>query len=239
MKSLRVAWVAGLLAVAAVAAPSGDASPGDPYTLETCPVSGGKLGSMGDPVVRQIDGREVRFCCGGCVGRFEKDKAGYFKKIDEAIAKQQLPLYPLETCLVTGHKLGDKTVDLVHGNRLVRLCDANAVKEFQKDPAKHLANLDAAVIAKQKLAYQRGTCVVMGKQLGGMAEPVDVVVGGRLLRLCCKECIEKVRKEPLKYLGALGKGGAKSDPPKGGHQHHSAPGGDHGCCGGHPQGDQP
>ncbi len=36
-----------------------------PYTLDTCPVSGEKLGSMGDPSVKMYDGREVRFCGGG------------------------------------------------------------------------------------------------------------------------------------------------------------------------------
>jgi len=39
------------------------ASPGPsyPYTLPDCPV-GGPLGSMGDPVVKVYDNREVRFC---------------------------------------------------------------------------------------------------------------------------------------------------------------------------------
>ncbi len=236
MKILSVAWAvagAGILAAAVSAAPAGDPSPGDPYALETCPVSGGKLGSMGDPVVRQYDGREVRFCCGGCIGKYEKDKAGYLKKIDEAIVKQQLPLYPLDTCLVSGEKLGDKPVDFVTGNRLVRLGGPDAVKEFQKDPGKHLAKLDAAAIEKQKASYALKTCVVTGEKLGEMGEPVDVVVAGRLLRLCCKGCIGKVRKDPLKYLGAPGKGGTKIEPPKSGHQHQSAPAGG-GCCGGHP-----
>ena len=40
---------------------------GDAYSLSTCPISGKKLGSMGDPVVRLYEGREVRYCCGGCI----------------------------------------------------------------------------------------------------------------------------------------------------------------------------
>ncbi|MEK7731909.1 MAG: hypothetical protein AAB363_08640, partial [Planctomycetota bacterium] len=32
--------------------------------------------------VNVYDGREVRFCCSGCVKRFEADKAGYLAKID-------------------------------------------------------------------------------------------------------------------------------------------------------------
>jgi len=53
-----------------------------PYPLDSCIVSGEKLGSMGAPIVKVYDGREVRFCCSGCVKRFEADKAAYLAKID-------------------------------------------------------------------------------------------------------------------------------------------------------------
>jgi hypothetical protein len=42
-----------------------DARVGDPYPLATCPITGKKLGSMGDPVIKVYDGREVRYCCSG------------------------------------------------------------------------------------------------------------------------------------------------------------------------------
>ena len=53
-----------------------------PYPLDTCIVSGEKLDAMGEPVVKVYAGREVRFCCPGCVKKFEADKAGYLAKID-------------------------------------------------------------------------------------------------------------------------------------------------------------
>lgn len=53
-----------------------------PYPLDSCIVSDEMLGSMGEPIVKVYDGREVRFCCSGCVKRFEADKAGYLAKID-------------------------------------------------------------------------------------------------------------------------------------------------------------
>ena len=46
---------------------------GDPWPLETCIVSGEKLGEMGDPIIKLYEGREFRFCCKGCVGKFEKE----------------------------------------------------------------------------------------------------------------------------------------------------------------------
>ena len=39
---------------------------GDPYPLTTCPITGEKLGAMGEPVVKLYEGREVRFCCKSC-----------------------------------------------------------------------------------------------------------------------------------------------------------------------------
>jgi YHS domain-containing protein len=58
-----------------------------PYTLTNCVVSGDKLGEMGDPYVFVYEGREIKFCCKGCVKDFKKDPAKYVKKIEEAEAK--------------------------------------------------------------------------------------------------------------------------------------------------------
>lgn len=55
-----------------------------PYPLATCIVSGDKLGSMGDAVVVVRDGREIKFCCKGCIKDFDKDPAKFIAKIAEA-----------------------------------------------------------------------------------------------------------------------------------------------------------
>jgi YHS domain-containing protein len=51
------------------------------YPLETCVVSGKKLGSMGDPIVIVHDGQEIKFCCESCQPKFEKDPAKYLAKL--------------------------------------------------------------------------------------------------------------------------------------------------------------
>src|ERR1043166_2497155 len=56
---------------------------GDPYYLPNCPITGEKLGGMGEPFIKVYDGREVRFCCPKCPAKFEKDLAGNFAKIDD------------------------------------------------------------------------------------------------------------------------------------------------------------
>lgn len=180
-----------------------------PYALDTCPVSGGKLGSMGEPIVKTYDGREVRFCCAACIDRFEADQAGYWKKIDEQMIAAQLPYYPLETCLVTGEPLvedgKDVATNVIYGNRLVRLCCSMCEQEFKADPAKYIAKLDKAAADAQRKDYPMDTCAVAGGKLGSMGEPVEMVVAGRLIRLCCAGCTSKVGANPAKYVTMVDK----------------------------------
>ena len=55
-----------------------------PYPLDTCLVSGKKLGSMGDPVVMNHEGQEIKFCCDSCVPKFKMDPAKYLSKLETA-----------------------------------------------------------------------------------------------------------------------------------------------------------
>ncbi len=190
----------------------------EPYPLSTCPVLGGKLGSMGEPVVKVYDGREVRFCCGGCPSKFEKDLAKNLAKLDEAIIKDQLPLYPTETSIVTGKKLPAKPIEWVFNNRLVRLGDEAEKADFKKDTAKYLATLDKAATEKQGKDYPLKTCAVSGEDFGSMGEAKDVIVGGRLVRLCCNSCKKEVRKDPAKFIAMIDDArkpaaGAEADKP--------------------------
>jgi YHS domain-containing protein len=184
--------------------PAAEAPKGDPYPLSTCPVSGQPLGSMGDPIVKAYDGREVRFCCGGCIGRFESAKEEHFAKIDQQIIRAQRPYYPLTTCVVMGDELVDEgedaAIDHVYRNRLVRLCCKGCVRRFEKSPTEYLKKIDEALIKQQRAAYPTDTCVVGGGKLGSMGEPVEVIAGNRLVRFCCAGCIPQFKKDPAKYL---------------------------------------
>jgi nitrous oxide reductase accessory protein NosL len=55
-----------------------------PYALDTCIVSGEKLGSMGKPIVINHEGQEIKFCCDSCVPKFKKDPAKYLSKLEHA-----------------------------------------------------------------------------------------------------------------------------------------------------------
>ncbi len=70
--------------IAADTAPAAEAVKPKPYTLDTCIVSGDKIGSMGDAIVVVRDGREIKFCCKGCIADFDKDPAKFLAKIAAA-----------------------------------------------------------------------------------------------------------------------------------------------------------
>ena len=180
---------------------------GDPYMLSTCPISGGALGSMGDPIVNVYGGREVRFCCAMCVPKFEANQDKYIAKIDEQIIATQEPYYPLDTCIVSDEPFeadGSGTVNIVYNNRLIKTCCKSCAKDVRKDPVPFIKKLDAAVIEKQRDAYPIEHCLVMDDPLEE-GEIVDVVYGNRLFRLCCKKCKRMLKKKPTETMVTLDK----------------------------------
>ena len=114
------------------------------YPIDQCPICGGKLGAMGEPVKYDHNGREIQFCSDGCISAFQKDPETNIAKLDAAIISQQKESYPLETCVVTGEKLGSMgdPVDYVHNNQLVRFCCGGCVGAFEKNPDKYLKKLN-------------------------------------------------------------------------------------------------
>lgn len=223
--------------------PAAEKSPervGDPYPLATCPVSGEKLGEMGDPVIRIYDGREIRFCCEKCVPKFEADQEGYLKKINKEIVKEQGPFYPATSCPVSGEPLEedgeDIAVDLVIYNRLVRVCCNDCRKELLEDPKRFFEQLDKTVADAQRESYSLQTCPVSGEELGKMGEPVEVVVANHLVKLCCKMCKPKLDRNPSAFLEMLDKAWEAAGMPVGsrpGHEDQGQSGHDeHGHDGG-------
>lgn len=59
------------------------------YPLDTCPVTGAKLGSMGDGVTYTYKGQEIRLCCEGCLDVVKKNPEKYLKIIEDAKKKSE------------------------------------------------------------------------------------------------------------------------------------------------------
>ncbi len=180
---------------------------GDPWPLDTCAVSGEKLGSMGDPIMKIHEGREVRFCCEGCIGMFEKDPEKFLAAADEEIIKQQTPHYPLDYCIIdTSESVsGDPENDSfsVVGNRLFIYCCPPCDKKVRAEPAKYIEILDKAAIEKQSENYPLETCVVSGQPLDSMGGSVNVVIANQLLKICCAGCEKKIEADPAAALAKV------------------------------------
>ncbi len=194
-----------------------DAIKGDPYPLNVCAVSGEELGSMGEPIAFNHQGRDIKFCCSGCEPRFKGEPTKFIAEIDKKIIEQQLPHYPLKTDLVTGDALpaDAKVLNVVYMNRLVRLGDQKSTQKFLKEPEAYIAKLDEAVIAAQLESYPLDVCIVSGEPLDAMGEPVQKVYANRLVQFCCDGCVNKFVAQPAKFWPTLdGKEGAEFISPE-------------------------
>lgn len=174
---------------------------GDPYPLDTCIVSGEKLGADAKVVVlaNQKDplqnGRQLKFCCPKCEEKFAADPAKYIHDLDERIIASEGKSYPLDHCLLMQDEaLKDDAKTIVHGNRVYKFCCKKCIRKFSADPARWAAAYDAAVIARLKPGYPLDTCPISGKKLGDGA--VDIVIGSRLVRTCCPGCVGPVKADP-------------------------------------------
>jgi len=90
-------------------------------------------------------------------------------KDDATVIAEQLPTYPLQTCVVSGEKLGGemgKPVNYVHQGHLVRFCCKGCIKQFNADPARFLKLIDDAAAkgaaapkdAKEGSGHSGGGC---------------------------------------------------------------------------------
>ncbi len=146
---LLVAVAASAMATGAFAADPTVKLKVRPDPLEVCPVSGEKLDSMGDAFVFAVGDQEVQLCCKSCQKDFDKDKATYLKKIEEAWTK--VKRYPLKTCISSDEALDPaEAVGLVYQGREFMFCCKSCIKDFKKEPAKFVKKFDEALAKKGK-----------------------------------------------------------------------------------------
>ncbi|MFY9345000.1 MAG: hypothetical protein WAT39_21085 [Planctomycetota bacterium] len=230
----------------------------DAYPLDTCVVSGRPF--AGDTMkVVEVEGRKFKLCSTGCEEKLRKDSQGYLAKLDSAVVDAQLADYPLDTCPISGKKLGSmgEPVKLVLDNHLVQLCCKGCTAKAKAKKDEIVRSIATAAYDKQKDSYPLKTCLNTGEELDpkGM---IEVMHGPTLLRFCCKDCLDELDKAPAAMLGKLqaarkvkGTGEARKpatgQPPHkhgGGEDGKPAPGSGHqghgsgqgsgggGCCGG-------
>jgi YHS domain-containing protein len=172
---------------------------GDPFYPATCAVCATPRWKTGTSITHLHAARELRFCSAGCRQQFAADPAGVLRELDEFLINDQRPHYPVTTSIVSGEPLGEYPLDLIWHNRLIRLAAEKEKSEFLARPEAYLAKLDQAVIRAQSPVYGPTKCPVQGDFLDE-SQIVEIVIGNRMIRLCCAKCAVIVRRNPAQYV---------------------------------------
>ena len=94
-RAILIPFIALLTVISPASGETGSASskPSAPnsstYPIDTCVVSGKKLGSMGKAYVHHAGTTEVRFCCKGCLPMFNKAPEKYLEKLKPAASNNK------------------------------------------------------------------------------------------------------------------------------------------------------
>lgn len=171
------------------------------YPLEVCPISGKKLGSMGDPIQLVLDGTLVQLCCKGCIKKANAGAVAIVERIHDAAYAAQAKAYPLKNCVISDHELGADAVSVMVGTKLVRLCCKDCIEDVSKDPAAALAKVAAAMTPKVdgetaapkkegEAAAQVELTATKGHKADGCGDAcVEKASGG-----CCKDAAKDAQK---------------------------------------------
>jgi hypothetical protein len=107
-----------------------------------CPVTGGKLGSMGDPVKAKIGEEEVFLCCQGC--RNKEINEDHWATIHANIAKAQ------GKCPVMNKPLPKNPKGTIVEGQVVYICCPGCGEKIEADPKTYLRKVDALYTASVK-----------------------------------------------------------------------------------------
>lgn len=174
------------------------------YPLATCVTCDSELAAGAHEFVYQ--NRLVKTCCVMCEASFHESAEAMTKKMDAAIIEAHLPAYPLNECVVSGESFEtevENPISFVVNNRLVRVCCNHCVGEVSDYPHEYLPKLEAAYAEAQRESYPLTTCAVSGEELGSMGDPVELIAGQTLIRLCCDHCAGKVNEDPAAYIAKV------------------------------------
>lgn len=200
-----------------------------------CPVSGKPLGSMGQPVAVDVNGKTVYACCGGCVNAIKSDPVKFASGRPEitvsASTDSDEPLIVKQAmCPVMDEPLGSMggPIKVMVGDKPIFLCCKGCVKKIRAEPAKYLSKVygkdggqDGVAASGEQvrpnvfkvtagdapfIAAQK-TCPVMDEPLHAMGGPYRVHANGKAIYICCPGCAKKIAADPQKYLAALAQQG--------------------------------
>lgn len=172
---------------------------GDPFYVTWCATCAKPRYRTGQSILFMHGDRELRFCCKECVETFDSDPAAAITALDRRLIEDQLPHYPLTSSIVSDKPLGEHPVEVIWNNRLFRLADEAERATLMNDPMRFQRLLDDEVIKAQDPIYGPSKCPVQG-EFFDESEIRRIVIGNRMIKLCCGNCVRVVRANPGQYL---------------------------------------
>lgn len=112
-------------------------------TQKVCPI---RKEAIDPEVFIEYQGQKIYFCCPGCDKKFLNDSSLYFGEMKERgeVAESIQTL-----CPVSGDKLDEDKVALTLPGRKIYFCCKKCVRQFKKDKAKYIKNLDQKFRSKE------------------------------------------------------------------------------------------
>lgn len=104
-----------------------------------CPMTGQKLGSMGQPLKVKIGEEEIFLCCKGCLK--VKVDPKHWATIHSNFAKAQ------QICPVMKQKLPENAKWTIVKGQIVYICCPPCTKKIAADPATYLGKIDELYLA--------------------------------------------------------------------------------------------
>lgn len=110
------------------------------YPLTTCVVTGDSLETVG-AVDFILFNRLFLLSGETSCDAVQENPEKYFSLLNKAVIEKQKSNYPLDKCIVSEQPLGEKAIDYVVANQLVRLANEEQIEAFDKMAGIHLAKL--------------------------------------------------------------------------------------------------
>jgi YHS domain-containing protein len=138
-----------------------EALSGRPKIQVTCPVSGEPVDTK---VFLEQDGKNVYFCCNGCISKYQADPRKYAAALANSYTYQV-------KCPVTGEEIDPQSfTEVASGHRIYFCCDSCKPK-FDATPEKYLTRLGAQGFRFDKKEMKLGETAPQGAdQAHGHAE---------------------------------------------------------------------
>jgi hypothetical protein len=140
---------------------------------------------------------------------FLEQSPGLFDAVEVQVGRRCGAFFPVLTGLEPGRAVVTAGAFLLDAE--TRLNPAAAASYFgagsraaglSSNPAPQVPPTDSVPTDKQLVERQK-VCPVMGHPLGSMGAPYRLVVGGRIVFLCCEGCAPALKESPGKYLAKL------------------------------------